>query len=60
MYRLQHPTCPWTTNGVETLHKTVKYKYLSRYSDGTISGSFSAMVNRYLPGMWSKYVFWFK
>ncbi|ELU11141.1 hypothetical protein CAPTEDRAFT_192781, partial [Capitella teleta] len=54
-FRLQLPHVPWTTNGVESLHRVLKYKYLQHYSDRSLYGLLSVMISKYLPEMLIKY-----
>ncbi|ELT93261.1 hypothetical protein CAPTEDRAFT_192406, partial [Capitella teleta] len=54
-WRLMVPHAPWTTNGVETLHHTLKTKFLAHYGDRSLQGFLFAVLTKYLPSMMKDY-----
>ncbi|ELT88476.1 hypothetical protein CAPTEDRAFT_186969, partial [Capitella teleta] len=54
-WRLMVPHTPWTTNGVETLHHTLKTKFLAHYGDRSLQGFLFAVLTKYLPSMMKDY-----
>ncbi|ELT89832.1 hypothetical protein CAPTEDRAFT_194084 [Capitella teleta] len=46
---------PRTTNGVESLHRILKYKFLAHYNDRSLHGFLGTVTQKYLSFMFQKY-----
>ncbi|KAK3083109.1 hypothetical protein FSP39_014287 [Pinctada imbricata] len=45
-----------TNNGVERQNRTLKYDFLSKYTDRTLTGMLTTVIKRFLPDQYRKYL----
>ena len=46
-----------TNNSIEAQNKLLKYSYLPKKKTVTLSGSFTLLIERFLPDIYQKYLF---